>query len=143
MKVKDIMNTSLVTVGRKDDVRTAARLMNETGVGSVAVTETDGGIAGIITDRDIAVRCASGKTPPVDTYAEKIMTRGVVCVTPEHSLTEASRLMARNKVRRLPVCENGRLVGMISLGDISRSGQMFSQTASAFCDISRPDSWED
>ncbi len=143
MKVKDIMNKPAVTVGPKDDVRSAAALMNQYDIGAVAVTDEHGGVAGIITDRDIAIRCAVSATAPADTYAEKIMSKGIISVSPENSLTEASRLMAKHKVRRLPVCDNGRLVGMISLGDISRTSDMFPQASAAFCDISRSDSDED
>lgn len=80
MKVKDIMNKPAVTVGPKDDVRSAAALMNQYDIGAVAVTDEHGGVAGIITDRDIAIRCAVSATAPADTYAEKIMSKGIISV---------------------------------------------------------------
>ena len=63
------------------------------------------------------------------------MTPNAVTVCPENSVTESARIMAKNQIRRLPVCENGKVVGIVSLSDISRSKLMFAETAAAFCDI--------
>ena len=67
------------------------------------------------------------------------MSTRLVHISPDHSITEAARLMAKEQIRRLPVCEDGRLVGIITLGDISRCKNYFSETAAAFCDISKPE----
>ena len=114
MKVKDIMNTSLVTVGRKDDVRTAARLMNETGVGSVAVTETDGGIAGIITDGDIRRAMQKWQAEFFDHTVADIMTREPKTVLPNVKVSEIQRIMHRYKIHSVLVCDKEkRLLGIV------------------------------
>lgn len=136
MKVKDIMTSRVVKVSADEPVRRAAELMKEWDVGVVPVIK-DGKFSGIVTDRDIILRCiAEGR--PDTVKAEDVMTDDkLVCISPEHSLTEAARLMAREHVRRLPVCDNGKLVGMLSLSDIAGSEKLFYESASAFCEICR------
>lgn len=136
MKVRNIMNSRPVTAEASDSAEKAALLMSEHGIGAIPVTDgKDGKIVGIITDRDIILRCVAEKKNTVSTPISEIMSEGAVTVSPEHSLTEAARIMAKEQIRRLPVCENGKVVGIVSLGDISRAGGMFAETASAFCDI--------
>ena len=130
------MTSRVVKVSADEPIRKAAELMKEWNVGAVPV-EKDGKLSGMITDRDIILRCiASGK--PDTVKAEDVMTDvKLVCISPEHSVTEAARLMAKEKVRRLPVCENGKIIGILSLSDIAGAERMFSETAAAFCDICR------
>ncbi len=136
MKVKDVMTARVVKVSADEPVRRAAELMKEWNVGAVPV-EKNGKFAGIVTDRDIILRCIAAGRP--DTVkAEEVMTDGkLVCISPEHSVTEAARLMAKEKVRRLPVCDSGKIVGILSLSDIAGAEKMFYETASAFCEICR------
>ncbi|MBQ6809596.1 MAG: CBS domain-containing protein [Clostridia bacterium] len=135
MKIQDIMQKNPITVTEKDSVISAAELMQKNDVGAIPVTDKNGTLKGIITDRDIILRCVSKNLNPQTTLAADIMTKNVLSVCPENSVTESSRIMAKNQIRRLPVCKNRRLVGIVSLGDISRSKLMFAETASAFCDI--------
>ena len=130
------MTARVVKVSAEEPVRKAAELMKEWNIGAVPV-EKNGKFSGIITDRDIILRCmAAGK--PDTVKAEDVMTDvKLVSISPEHSVTEAARLMAKEQVRRLPVCDNGKIVGILSLSDIAGAERMFSDTAAAFCDICR------
>lgn len=136
MKIKDIMNRNPITVSENSSVKDAAELMLKNDIGAVPVTDGKSGkIKGILTDRDIILRCVSKDLNTSAVSAGEIMTCNAVTVCPENSVTESARIMAKNQVRRLPVCENGKVVGIVSLGDLSRSKLMFAETASAFCDI--------
>lgn len=136
MKIKDIMNTDPITVSENSTVKYAAELMTKNDIGAVPVTDSNSGrLKGILTDRDIILRCISKDLNTNTITAGDIMTTKTVTVCPDNSVTESARIMAKNQIRRLPVCENGKVVGIVSLGDISRSKLMFAETASAFCDI--------
>ncbi len=136
MKIKDIMTAKPLTLTTDSTVKEAAELMQKNDIGAIPITNSENEkLMGIITDRDIILRCISKDFDTSTTTVKDIMTENVITVCPENSITESSRIMAKNKVRRLPVCENGKVVGMVSLGDISRSKLMFAETAAAFCDI--------
>ncbi|MBQ7015206.1 MAG: CBS domain-containing protein [Clostridia bacterium] len=136
MKIKDIMTAKPLTLTTDSTVKEAAELMQKNDIGAIPITNSENEkLMGIITDRDIILRCISKDFDTNTTTVKDIMTENVITVCPENSITESSRIMAKNKVRRLPVCENGKVVGMVSLGDISRSKLMFAETAAAFCDI--------
>lgn len=115
--VQDAMTANPVTINRTDTVVNAARLMESADVGSVPVV--DGGTpVAIVTDRDIAIRVvAQGKDPSATQVAE-IATEQPYYVHPEQNLDEALELMAYRKVRRLPVVDDGQLVGMLAQADI-------------------------
>lgn len=136
MNVKDIMNKEVFSVSKNTTVQEAAKIMTEKNIGSITITDSKTKILyGIITDRDIITRCIGKNLDPYKTSVGDIMTKNTIRVDPRNSVTESARIMAKNKIRRLPVCEHGKIVGIISLGDISRSKLMFAETASAFCDI--------
>lgn len=135
MKINDIMSRNPITVPEIATVKETAELMRKNDIGAIPVTDGNGKISGIVTDRDIILRCVSQDLNTKAVTAGDIMTRNAVTVCPENSVTESARIMAKKQIRRLPVCENGKIVGMVSLGDISRSKLMFAETASAFCDI--------
>ena len=136
MKIKDIMTAKPLTLTTDSTVKEAAELMQKNDIGAIPITNSENEkLMGIITDRDIILRCISKDFDTNTTTVKDIMTENVITVCPENSITESSRIMAKNKVRRLPVCENGKVVGMVSLGDISRSKLMFAETAAACCDI--------
>lgn len=136
MNIKNIMNKEVFSVSENVKVQEAAKIMTEKNVGSITVTDSKTNkLYGIITDRDIITRCLGKNLDPGKTSVGDIMTTNIIYVNPRNSVTESARIMAKNKIRRLPVCEHGKIVGIISLGDISRSKLMFAETASAFCDI--------
>jgi len=136
LKIRDIMTPNPYTISTDSTVKNAADIMKKHDIGAIPIVDPENNrIKGIVTDRDIILRCLSNDLDIYTTKAEEIMTENAITVCPDNSITESSRIMAKNKVRRLPVCENGKVIGMVSLGDISRSKLMFAETASAFCDI--------
>jgi CBS domain-containing protein len=101
-------------------VAEAAKMMADNDVGDVIVLETEGeGIRGILTDRDIAVRVAAEARDPGTTKIGDVSTGRVTTIRPTASVDEAVRTMRREDVRRLPVVESGRAIGIISLGDLA------------------------
>ena len=90
----------------------------------------------MVTDRDIVLRCVAPGEEPEGTKVSHIMTRKIVTVRPEDSVEQAAKLMAGEQIRRLPVEENGKLVGMISLGDIAKIRNCTMEAGEALCDIS-------
>ncbi|HST24757.1 MAG TPA: CBS domain-containing protein [Gaiellaceae bacterium] len=115
--VKDAMTANPVTIGREDTVVNAARIMESADIGSVPVV--DGGTPiGIVTDRDIAIRVVAQGKDPTATRVAEIATEQPYYVHPEQNLDEALELMAYRKVRRLPVVDDGQLVGMLAQADI-------------------------
>lgn len=93
----------------------AARLLSQHNIGALPVCSRTGRLRGMVTDRDIVVRCVAAGDDPEHTRVAEIMTRRILAAEPEKSIGEAAKLMAREQVRRLPVQEHGRLVGMVSL----------------------------
>ena len=120
MDVKDIMTRRVVSVGRSEPVSAAVRLLHRHNLGALPVCDAGGRLRGMVTDRDITLRCFGGDADPAGMRISEIMSRGIVTARPEDSVRDAARTMARSRVRRLPVTENGRLVGMVSLCDMAR-----------------------
>ena len=115
--VQDVMTADPVTISRSNSVVDAARLMESADVGSVPVV--DGGTpVGIVTDRDIAIRVVAKGKDPTATQVGEIATDQPYYVEPDQDLDEALELMAYRKVRRLPVVEDGQLVGMLAQADV-------------------------
>ena len=136
MQVKDLMNPSVVTVEPTASAALAARLISRHNVGSLPVCAEGERLRGVVTDRDIVLRCIATEDDPAQTPVRDIMTRGCATVSPDADCREATRLMSLHQVRRLPVVENDRLVGMISLADVARSGRFDMEAAQALCEIS-------
>ena len=136
MQVKDLMTPSTVTISPDESAELAARLLARHNIGSLPVCGQDGKLRGIVTDRDIVVRCIAAEYNPAETKVREIMTRAVVTTAPDDDLLEATRLMAEDKVRRLPVVENGVLRGMLSLADLARSGRFDMEASRALSEIS-------
>lgn len=136
MRVSELMSRVTVTVAPEDSVACAARLMDRHSVGALPVCSRDGRLRGIITDRDIVVRCVAGDREPEHTPVKAVMSRHTLAVPPEADLREAALYMAQGQVRRLPVTENGRLRGMLSLADLARLRSYDMETARALAEIS-------
>ena len=136
MQVRDLMNPNVVTVEPSSSAALAARLISRHNVGSLPVCGEDRRLRGVVTDRDIVLRCVAAEEDPAQTPVRDIMTRGCATVSPGADCREAPRLMSLHQVRRLPVVEEGRLVGMISLSDLARSGRFDLEAAQALCEIS-------
>lgn len=118
MQVRDIMTTTVESVSPDTDLVMIARRMKELNVGAVPVVEGDQ-LIGIITDRDIVVRVVAEGQNPQDVQARNYLTPDPTTISPDADVKEASELMAREQIRRLPVVEGGRLVGFVSIGDLA------------------------
>jgi len=116
--VRDAMTADPRSIGASASVVEAARLMREQHIGSLPVTEDDRPV-GMITDRDITTRVVAESAVPETTSVGDVYSRDLISVEPNSDLDEALRLMARHQVRRLPVVENDRLVGMVAQADIA------------------------
>ena len=134
MKVSDIMSDRVVTIDEREPVIAAARLLKRMNLGALPVTDRGGKLVGMLTDRDIVLRCVALGGDARTMTAGDVMTRGVVTATPDVKVDDAARRMGRGQVRRLPVVENGKLVGMLSLADMARKCDM--EAAAALADIS-------
>ena len=116
--VRDAMTADPRSIGASASVVEAARLMREQHIGSLPVTE-DERLVGMITDRDITTRVVAESAVLESTSVGDVYSRDLISVGPDKGLDEALQLMARHQVRRLPVVENGRLVGMVAQADIA------------------------
>lgn len=134
MKVSEIMSSRPVTVTQDEPAASAARLMKRFNLGALPVTDDAGHLRGIVTDRDIVMRCAAADVDPRSVAVKDIMSRGVVTVSPADDVDAAARRMGDGQVRRLPVVDAGHIVGMVSLCDMARSCSM--EAAEALADIS-------
>ncbi len=136
MDVKDIMTRRVVSVGRAEPVSAAVRLLHRHNLGALPVCDPAGRLCGMVTDRDVVVRCLAQNSDPAATPISEIMSRGIVTASPSDSVSRAADLMARDRVRRLPVTENGRLVGMVTVNDLARRRECETECARAMQSIS-------
>lgn len=136
MKVRDIMTTSVVPVHPQESVEVAARKLAHYNIGALPVCERDGQICGMVTDRDLVIRCLAANRSPATTTVGQIMTGRVISVRGDMEVSAAAHLMGRQQVRRLPVTENGRLCGMLSLGDLAATEENTMDAADALNEIS-------
>jgi CBS domain-containing protein len=118
--VRDAMTEDPRSIGASASVVEAARLMREDDIGSLPITD-DEKLVGMITDRDITTRVVAEAADPGMTAVGDVYSRDLISVEPDKDLEEALQLMARHQVRRLPVVENGRLIGIIAQADIALS----------------------
>jgi CBS domain-containing protein len=116
--VRDAMTENPRSIGASASVVEAARLMRDQHIGSLPITD-DEKLVGMVTDRDIATRVVAEAADPETTSVGDIHSRDIISVEPDKDLEEALQLMARHQVRRLPVLENGRLVGIVAQADIA------------------------
>jgi CBS domain-containing protein len=116
--LRDIMTQNPVTVQSTDSVVAAARSMRDGNIGDVVVVER-GQIQGILTDRDIVVRALAEGRDPASTTVGEICTRELTTLSPSDSINDAVTTMREKAIRRLPVVDGGRPVGIVSLGDLA------------------------
>ncbi|MCD6241385.1 CBS domain-containing protein [Candidatus Bathyarchaeota archaeon] len=119
LKVKDVMVTDLVTVKADISVKKAVKVMNDFEIGCLIVVE-DGEAIGIITERDILKRIVVEGRNPEKTLVGEVMSKPLIVTGPETSLEEAIESMFKHKIKKLPVVEGGKLVGLVTFTDIAR-----------------------
>ncbi|MDR1563591.1 MAG: CBS domain-containing protein [Oscillospiraceae bacterium] len=133
MKINEIMSHSVVSVKPEDSVSTAAQLMKEHDIGAIPVVQGEQ-IKGIITDRDIVLRCIAEQQDASGLQAQKVMSPHVTTVKPDDSVDFALTRMSEFQVQRLPVVDGGRLAGMLSLSDIARQN-VYEEISEAVAEI--------
>lgn len=134
--LKDIMSHEVISCSPDQTLKEAAELMSRHNIGSVPVAN-HGRLEGIITDRDITLRSAARGKDDDQVRVEECMTRDpLISGTPDMDGHEAARLMSEHQIRRLPVVENGRLIGMVSLGDLATEDQFQDEAEAALSGIS-------
>jgi CBS domain-containing protein len=123
MKVKDAMHRGVEWVSPDTSLAEVARLMRRHDIGAVPVGENDR-LIGMVTDRDIVCRGLAEDKDPRKLTAREVMTKGIVFCRSEEDLDEATKTMEDRQIRRLPVIDaNRRMVGILSLGDVSSAGE--------------------
>jgi CBS domain-containing protein len=120
--IRDVMTSNPTSCETSATVADAARVMAQEDVGPVPVVE-GGRVVGIVTDRDIVVRVVAEGRDPSSTTIGEIASSDLVTVQPDTNVDEALRLMAQNQVRRLPVVEGERLVGIVAQADVARAAE--------------------
>ena len=136
MKVRDIMTKSVIHVGAGETVEVAARTLAQHNIGILPVCGTNGKLCGLVTDRDLVTRCVAAGRKASQTTVREVMTNQVTSVQPDMAVNVAAHLMGRCQIRRLPVVENGKLCGMLSLGDLTKREESTMDAADALTDIS-------
>ena len=137
MKVKEIMTANVIGIGPEESVEVAARTLNRYNIGVLPVCGQNGKLCGVVTDRDLVIRCLASGLEPARTPVRRVMTGGVVSVDGEMDVSVAAHLMGRQQIRRLPVTKEGRLCGMVSLGDMALWEDTAMDAAEALGDIAR------
>jgi CBS domain-containing protein len=118
-QLSSVMTSDPVCLETEATVADAARAMRDRDVGDVLVTDGDGSIVGIVTDRDIAVRAVADGADPSTARIGDVCSSDVKTLSPDQSVDDAIALMGEQALRRLPVVEDGRPVGVVSLGDLA------------------------
>lgn len=134
MKIREVMTKPVIRIGADETVEVAARTLAHYNIGALPVCGSDGRLQGLVTDRDLVTRCiAAGKNPGL-TKVSQVMSGSVVGIEPDLETGDAAEIMGRRQIRRLPVLENEKLCGMVSLGDLTRveanTGEVLGQISS-------------
>ena len=128
MKVKDCMCNNVVWTTPETTVRDCAKLMCEQHIGSVPVCNPGQNIVGFVTDRDILLRAIACDKDINTTKLSDIMTTNVCCCGSDYDIGHATKIMSDNQIRRLPVVENNKIVGIVTLGDLAHKGNIDEST---------------
>lgn len=118
-RIAEVMSTNPVSLENTDNLATAAKAMRDNDIGDVMVAKPDGSLCGIVTDRDIVVRGIAEGLDPTSTTLDDVCHHELVMVGPDDPVAAAVKAMKENAIRRLPVVDDGSLVGMVSIGDLA------------------------
>ena len=136
MKLREIMTPNPVHVEPDTTVDVAARLLTQYNIAMLPVCTPDGALHGLVTDRDIVTRCLAAGRSPAHTGVRDVMTRRIVSAPPHMETSAAAHLMGREQIRRLPILEDGRLQGIVSLGDLAEWEESSLDASDALTEIS-------
>ena len=120
LKIENVMVVDVITVEAEATVREAVELMNRNEIGCLVVVDEEEKPVGIITERDLLKRVLAKRKDPIRSKVRDIMSKPLVTGTPHMDIEAAVRLMFKHKIKKLPVVENGRLVGLVTLTDLVR-----------------------
>lgn len=135
MKIREVMSVPAISIDQDESVAVAARRLAQYNIGALPVCKADGTLCGMVTDRDLVTRCLASGHMPEQTKVREVMTGRVLTARPEMETGVAAHLMGREQVRRLPVVDNGRLCGMVSLGDLAQQEESAPDVTNALTDI--------
>jgi CBS domain-containing protein len=138
MKVRELMTPDPATVGPDTTLGEVATLLKQEDCGSLPVVENSR-LVGIITDRDIVIRAVAAGKDPKKTRVSDVMSADPVTIKPDDAVDEARKVMAERQIRRLPVVENGHLVGIVVIAQIARA-ESEHETGQTIKEISEPSS---
>ena len=136
MKLRDVMTNPVIRINPEESVAVAARTLGRYNIGALPVCGSDGRLCGLITDRDIVTRCLAAGKSAASTSVRDVMTSRVVTARPDMEAALAAGLMGREQIRRLPVVENGKLCGMVSLADLAMKEETSIDAGDALTEIS-------
>jgi CBS domain-containing protein len=121
MKVRDILEskgTKVVTIGADETINQVVSILVEKNIGSLLVLDEKGGIAGIITERDVLQQCDKCSDSFKNLKVKEVMTKQLIVASPDDDLDYVENIMTRNRVRHLPIISGQKLEGIISIGDL-------------------------
>ena len=127
VNIEKLMVRNVITLQKDASVYEAVKLLNKNKIGCLVVVD-NGNIAGIVTERDLLERVLEKCRNPKETKVTEIMTRNVITGTPDMDTLDATRLMFKLKVKKLPITEGNRLVGIVTLTDIARATSVDEKT---------------
>ncbi len=130
--ISEVMTTDPVTFPQSASVQQAAQAMRDSDIGEVIVLDDSEQVCGIVTDRDIAVRFVAEGKDPTETLLGEICSRDLQSLSPNDSVGDAFKLMSEKAIRRLPIIDDGKLIGIVSIGDLA----VTQDPDSALADIS-------
>lgn len=136
MKIRDVMTNQVVRIQPEESVSVAARTLTHYNIGMLPVCGTDGRVCGVVTDRDLVTRCVASGRNPAATPVRDVMSTNVISAVSAMTTEEAAKLMGSRQIRRLPVVENGKLCGMVSLGDLANRQDTNTEAGKALSEIS-------
>lgn len=136
--IGSVMTSDVLTIHESQTVQEAASLMKQHQIGALPVVNDRDEVVGMITDRDITLRTTAEGDSVHTPISEVMSSHHVIQATPDMDVLQAAQLMSEYQVRRLPVVENGRVVGMVSLGDLAVDDQHDHKAGEALSKISTP-----
>lgn len=138
MKLKEIMTKDVIAVSPDTSIYDAAQIMRDKDIGAIPICKENLDVEGIVTDRDIVLRVVCEGKDPRATKCREVMTDRLVVGKTDMEVESALDLMGDLQIRRLPVVENGKLVGFVALADLALNNRFDHASERALSDISVP-----
>ena len=136
MKVKDIMTKEVAYINPDSNVVEAAQLMQKHNVGSIPVCDQSG-VIGIVTDRDIVVRNVAHGNNPQNTPVRDVMTGQITTASPDMDVNDITQIMSQKQIRRVPVVQDNKIVGMVALVDVATDNRFNMEASESLTEISK------